>query len=150
MKSVSRTYWLEMHWPPRLQVALLFRPSQPAVVWTGRRSCLFSQQCWCPPTGARGKVSAVPAAPTHFGFSLLDCLISQEGRKWSSYPAANLRFIKAESCKKEKSKYGFLLTQQVARVKGKAQQSGAVQRKLKAYPIPKYRGEYQVWSLIGL
>lgn len=56
------------------------------------------------------------AAPALFGFTLLDCLISQEGRKWLSYPAANLRFIKGESHKK-KSKCSFLLTQQVARVR---------------------------------
>lgn len=54
-------------------------------------------------------------APALFGFTLLDCPISQEGRKWLSYPAANLRFIKRESHKK-KSKCSFPLTQQVARV----------------------------------
>lgn len=49
-----------------------------------------------------------PQQPSHrLASTLLDCLISQEERKWLSYPAANLRFIKGESRKKNPSAVSF-------------------------------------------
>lgn len=69
-----------------------------------RLMCLFSRLCWLPPTGAKGAATAVPAVCSPRRSA---ALISQEGRKWSSYAAANLRFMKGEGCK-TKRKWSFL------------------------------------------
>ena len=68
----------------------------PAVLTPTHRCQRYSEYC-----------ASCLQAPALLGFTLLNCLISQEGRKWLSYRAANLRFIKVESCKKNPSGVSF-------------------------------------------